>query len=330
LLLNLASLETLRGRPRAALAHTTRSLELLRELKGPGHPEVGSALSEIANLRLWIDDFEGAERAIREAIGIFERFPAEHPGRIIAEYQLGDVLFYGGELEEAATLFQRTIDALHSRGGIVLVNALTSLAQVRVLQNRINDAEGLAAEALRVHRRSGRVDFSKDGYLQTMLGIVLFHGGEFERAEHLLRDTVELLALHLPADHQYIASAEHYLGEVLLARRKFGDAETVLNRAIERWGRSDAPAWRSARSQSALGVVLHELGRHPEAEQHLRHSFGVLMTDLGADGEAKHLARQRVTQFYKNIGDMATLETLLAEASPPDAERAVQAAAAIH
>jgi hypothetical protein len=77
-------------------------------------------------------------------------------------------------------------------------------------------------------------------------------------------------------------------------------------------------------------VVLHELGRHPEAEQHLRHSFGVLMTDLGADGETKHLARQRVTQFYKNIGDIARLEALLAEGSPPEVARSVHATAAVH
>jgi tetratricopeptide (TPR) repeat protein len=181
----------------------------------------------------------------------------------------------------------------------------------------VREAEKLIREALDAHHDSGSTAHLKIGYLQTMLAMVVMRQGKFEDAEDLLRNTLELFAPNLPADHQYIASAEHYLGEALLGQRKYADAEPVLIAAMERWKRSDAPAWRSARSASALGEVLHRQRRTREAESYLVESFRQLNAEIGADEDTKRAARERLTRFYRDLGQPQKLDALLKESAKP-------------
>ena len=80
-----------------------------------------------------------------------------------------------------------------------------------------------------------------------------------------MRQSLETYAKTLPPDHQYVASSEYLLGEVLLATNRLSDAEAMLTASMNRWKRTDAPAWRSARSASALGEVC--IGRAARARR---------------------------------------------------------------
>jgi tetratricopeptide (TPR) repeat protein len=174
----------------------------------------------------------------------------------------------------------------------------------------VQEAEKLTREALAIHRDSGSTAYLQIGYLQTMLAAVNMRQGRFKEAEQGLRDTLAMFAQHIPADHQYVASAEHYLGEALLAQSKFHEAEVILTAAIERWKRTGAPAWRAARSASALGEALNGLGRTDEAEQYLVDSYRELNADPGVDGDTKRIARERVSKFYISNGQRQKLNSL--------------------
>src|SRR4029453_4072561 len=123
------------------------------------------------------------------------------------------------------------------------------------------------------HAESGSTAHLQIGYLQTMLATVQMKQERFAEAERTLRDTLVLYRKNGRDDHQYVASAEHYLGEALLAQGKYREAEPVLLAAMERWKRTGAPIWRSARSASALGEALQGQGRTDEAEQYLVQSY---------------------------------------------------------
>jgi tetratricopeptide (TPR) repeat protein len=154
-----------------------------------------------------------------------------------------------------------------------------------------------------------------------MLATVEMRQERFAEAEQVLRETLVLYAKNVPRDHQYVASAEHYLGEALLAQSKYGEAEVVLTAATERWKRSGAPAWRSARSASALGEALNGLGRTDEAEQYLVDSYRELNSDPGADSDSKRIARERVSKFYTALGQRQKLNSLLLEAGGGEARQ---------
>ena len=92
-------------------------------------------------------------------------------------------------------------------------------------------------------------------------------------------EALDIFAATLPPDHQYIASAEYFLGEVLLATNRPREAEAVLTASMNRWKRAGAPPWRAMRSASALGEALYRQGRTHEAEKYLSESFHELSAD---------------------------------------------------
>lgn len=317
LLVELGRLEMLRSNIQQAREQFTVALELLRELRGPTDTEIGAVLVELSNVAVWADDLEQAEKTALAAVEIYKSAPQYHPDRVMADFRLAEILMYRGRIASAAPLFERSLAAqrvLYGSHNDIVAYTLGSLAQVRIAQNDLTDAEKLIREALAMHRESGGAAGNKIGHLQTLLATVLMRQSRFPEAERLLRDTLDILAKDLPRDHQYVSSAEHYLGETLLAMGKLADAEATLTAAVDRWKRSDAPTWRAARSASALGEVLYKEGRMKDAEQYLVTSFRELSADPHADQDAKKKARERVERFYVARGEPQKLHELLLNA----------------
>jgi tetratricopeptide (TPR) repeat protein len=326
LLVEIGRLETLRSHPTQALQSFQTALALMRAAKGPRDPEIGSILSEIANIHTWADDLTDAEAAAREAVEIYRDVVELHPDRIKADYILAEILMYQGRVTEAATIFERTLAAerILFKSNSKVADTLASLAQVRIAQGDEREAERLVREAIAAHRDSGSTAYAKIGYLQTMLGTVLLKLSRPEEAEAVLRETLDLFAKGLPSDHQYVASAEHYLGEALAANGKLADAEALFTAAANRWKRTDAPAWRSARSASALGEVLHREDRHVDAERYLVSSYRVIASSPGADRETVDKAFQRLARFYTDTNQRQKLDAVLRAANtatPTNASR---------
>ena len=316
LLVDLGRLEKFRSNPTQALNHLEQALQLMRAIKGPRDPEVGAILAEMSNIKVWLDDLDGAEVAARAAVDIYQTVPDEYPDRVMAEYYLADLLLTQGRIADAAPLFERVLAAqrhLYGEKSRATAETLASLAQVRIAQKNLAAAEKLLLEALEVHRESSSNAHLAIGYVRTMLATVQMRQSRFADAEQTLRDTLVLYSQNIRGDHQYIASAEHYLGEALLAQHKYREAEVVLLSAIERWKRTGAPIWRSARSSSAFGEALQGQGRMDEAEQYLVQGYRDLNADEGADSEMKRIARERVTKFYTALGQRQKLNQLLQE-----------------
>lgn len=316
LLVDLGRLEIFRSNMQQARGHLNTGLELMIEMKGRDHPEVGAILLELATVLLWEDELGTAEKTVRRAAEIYKSSAVLHPDRITADYRLAEILFSQGRINEAAPLFERVLGAqrlLYGSNGTV-ADTLGSLAQIRIAQNNSKDAETLIQEALTAHKGSGSTPANKIGYLQTMLATIWMGQSKFTEAEILLRDTLDLFAKSLPPDHQYVASAEHYLGECLLENGKLVDAESILTAAMNRWKRTDAPAWRSARSANTLGEALFRQGRMQEAERYLVTSFQALNAHAGADQDTKNKARERIARFYTDRGQRGKLDQLLEKA----------------
>lgn len=311
-LVEVGRMEGDRGRPHDARKYFTEALELMQEVKGPMDPEVGSILSELANSVAWTDDLVYAESLARRAVDIYRSVDEYHPDRVKADYHLAEILLHQGRLIEAGPIFEHTLIAqrqLYRSNGVV-ADTLASLARVRLAQGATAEAEKLTREALDAHKDAGSTAYLKVAYLQTLLSTVLMKEGNFAGAESVLRETLEL---DLPPDHQYLASAEHYLGEALLAQGKLDDAEAVFSSAMERWKRTEAPAWRSARSASAFGEVLYRQGRKQEAQRYLLSSWHTLVADAAVDELTMQNARTRITRLYVEQGKHRELEELLRE-----------------
>lgn len=316
-LVEVGKLHTLRSQPTEALESFTSALEVIRTIEGPHDLELdletGSILSEVANIHTWRDEYTQAEAAARQAVQIYNVAPALHPDRVKADFILAEILFLKGQLTEAASLYESALAAQRKifNSNPRITDTLVSLAQLRIAQGDAPGAEKLVREALDIHEKWRSTDYTRIGFLQTMLGTVLMTQSRLPEAEQQLRSAYDVVVTHLPADHQYVASAEHYLGEVLAGRGHLSDAEALLTAAKNRWKRTGAPEWRSARSASVLGEVLHREGRDREAEEQLVASYEVLSTSTGVDRETRQAARARLARFYTNTNQQQKYEALM-------------------
>lgn len=314
LLADLSRLEMLRGNVSAARQHIESAYTVMKGLRGRDDPRLGGILIELSNVLVWANDLAGAELHAREAVRVYSRMPETHPDRIYAQASLARVLTYQDRLSEAGPILERVLTAqrfVYGNANNDVADTLGHLAQLRIAQREYQTAEQLLREALQIHEAAGSTVTVKVGFLRTMLGAVLLKKGEYANAEQSLRETLEMLLASLPSDHQYVASAEYYLGEALLGQRRLHDAEAVLTASMNRWKRTDAPSWRVSRSKNALGEVLFRQGRIAEAEDYLVSSFKELALDESADRDARQISRARVENFFTARGQQHKLSTLL-------------------
>ena len=231
----------------------------------------------------------------------------------MGNYQLARVLNLQGKTDDAADMYQRTLEAqrlLYGDTSTKVGDTLTELAGVRLAQNRVSEAEKLMAESLELSRKIRGASHHTSGYILSALAQIHWRQNKLKLAEGELKSSLEIFATSLPPDHQYVASAEYIMGEVMLSMGRLPDAEAVLTASMNRWKRTDAPAWRAARSASALGETLHRAGHTRDAEKYLLEGYRELTVGNGADAQTRTKARERIAHFYVDTGQREKLNEL--------------------
>jgi serine/threonine protein kinase len=315
LLASLGQLEHARGNVEKAEEYLVRALSLTKRLGGGRTPEAAAILVDLANARSWRDDLDSAELAARDAVGIYRETVNEfHPDRVMAGYLLARVLSLRGRTGEAIELYEHTLTAqrlLYGESSTKVAETMMELASVRSNLDQLPAAERLMSDALAINAKVRGTSHMTTGYALAGLAQIHWRLKQFDAAEKEVRDALDIFATTLPPDHQYVASAEYLMGEILLSTNRVSDAEAVLTASMNRWKRTDAPEWRAARSASALGEAFYRQQRNAEAEQYLLEGYSQLTgTNTGADLSTKKRARERLARFYTDTRQRDKLDAL--------------------
>jgi eukaryotic-like serine/threonine-protein kinase len=298
-----ARIDVSEGRIADARAEFDASLRLFRELDGPRSVKVAEILSELSVTFAWTDDLPRAERLAREAVAIFEVSSSPmHPDRIRAEVILAATLNLRNHADAAAEILDNALPRqiqLFGPNSLPVTDTLDALAMIRYSQGRLVEAEKLSRDAIAAARISYGERHAGTANTSITLARTLFDLKRYSEAEMTLQEVLDIYAETLPPDHQYIASAEYFLGEVLLATNRPAEAESVLTASMNRWKRGDAPPWRAMRSANALGEALYRQGRTAEGGKYLSESLRELSSDPKADREAKDKARARAKRYLR-------------------------------
>jgi DNA-binding winged helix-turn-helix (wHTH) protein/tetratricopeptide (TPR) repeat protein len=295
----LGNLEVEQGHFAQGMQILDASLQQLRSIQGSYHSDTARILVGISHACQCTGDMNRAEQALHEAQRIYRvSTPELNPHRLAADHAAGQSLLLRQRFDEAALILERTLAGRHQLfgpSGIPVAETLDLLGRVRNGQGRLREAEQLKMDALLALEGLGEAANLQRANIQLSLATLLMRTSQFSRSESLLREALDLYSRALPADHISRISAEHYLGETLLARRKYREAEAILSAALQRMQRASVPQWRVARSMSALGEVLYRQGKTEAAQHLLLDSYARLADDPDAKQVARAQAQQRIT-----------------------------------
>ena len=292
------------------------ALAIYTKTRGPEDSEVAATLSDLGNLMLWKDDLATAEQFHRQALRIYQAsVPRTHPDYAQTLGSLGYELMKRGNLAEAEKLLSEALELKRQIFGPdspQLSSVLQSLATVRERRGDLKEATQLAGQALAITRKSSGERSVETAVIFDSLAFLQWKAGELGDARDNVTAALSIYGEKLPADHPYVASSEHLLGEIRLSSGDARGALPPLRHAVEVCTQIYGPtSWRTARSQSAVGEALAALGNSSEAEALLIDSYRILRAELGESDELTLLARKRAVNFLSTHGRGAEADRLL-------------------
>ena len=222
----------------------------------------------LAEARRLLNDIEGAEKILREAIGL-------QPGNWRPFQALGSLMFRLGRYDDAAEQFLKVIalDDWSLRG-------YSNLGTCYLLAGRFSDA-------LPVFQRAISIEPNSTTYIN--MGLMHYYLGDYDEAVAAMRNAVNLQ----PGDHRSwmnLGDVLHVSGRRSEARGAFTKAQQFLRAALD-VNPNEAPhlmdlGWTLAmlgNEQEALAVVARSQGLTPE-DPYAWFTEALIRNELGETG----------------------------------------------
>jgi CheY-like chemotaxis protein len=322
------------------------SYDAAREAMGELWPEVGGrpVLDELSEataaevmLRVgvltgWLGSvrqFEGSQETAKNLIyESIDRFEAlQHTEKVAeAQMELGPCYWREGALDEARVWLNEALSRLRDTASDVKAVALSRLATVEKVSNRLNDSLHLLKQAAPLFDACG--NHSIRGRFHNSYANLLVVLGQGERRPDYIDQALieyEAASFHFEqAGHtRYQACVENNLGFLFLTIKKFAEAHKHLDRAQALFTSMKDDVHTAQVDDTRAKVLLAE-GRTTEAEKLVRSAIqvlerggqqsllaealtthGIVLARAGSHGVAR-LTLQRAVEVAQNAGDLET------------------------
>lgn len=251
------------------------AIEINRAALGPKHPDIPRTLQYLAAMLHMQGDYAGAERTYVEAIDLATQIHGPSHPNVIKSVQNLSFLYQSTNQNDTRiqllTQHQRAAEGAFGRESVLYADYLNSLGAALGLSGAY--AEGAAAfdEALLILKAIGRDREWLGAECRNSLAVLHLKAERYDDAERMAR---EVLALHEdqnsiiagsdanptdlnPREERMHAQAQSLLGEALMAKRQFAQAESYLLAGYEGLVKARATAVYRSRAVERL-VRLYE------------------------------------------------------------------------
>ena len=275
------------------------SIELLRRYGGD-HPDLATALHDLATVHHFSGELESAEALVREAIDLRRRLGLVDD-LIKPTNSLAAILGARGRFEEAAASFRENLALRRAKLGEHHPNVATSLRSLGTTLFNAGDLEGAEpylrqAHALRLELFGS--EHTEVAKTLLSLGRLEHARGRLDEAEIHLKEALRIRHRNLGEDHHHTATARMELAAVLLERGETATAGVLLPRVLETLYRiRPADDWQVAEAESLLGVILAASGRTEAAEVCLYEAHATLERRRGTQALDTQAAHRRLADF---------------------------------
>ena len=254
-----------------------RAIALHRSTGESNSREAGHALSALGHMLYEWKDFDGALKAHRESLDVFEQILARDDTL---------VLFALNNIATAATALEQFDEALRLHEEVI--------ARSRRL---------FADTSQLVH-----VTYNNLGDLHSNMG-------HYAEAEREFRKALRLRRAALPADHPALALSMNNLGSTLGRLERLEEAESLHREALATWRRVYGPDHhRVALSAYNLARVLEKTGQLEEADTLFRITIEIDRKTYGEDHLEVGIDLQRLGMLLRRKGDCAAAVVELRQA----------------
>ena len=301
------------GRPLEAIEWCRRTIEVAEE------PAAQEALAQAQYVLDWayatlgrFDEAVYSERAlaIYEELGNLER-----QGAILNN--LGAIAYYQARWNEALGFYERAQEVWVRSGDRWSASfAVVNRAEVLLDQGRLEEAEPLMRESLRIARasRSG----SRIAEMARYTGILLARLGRFEEAHRLLAEAREEFGRAGESSEALVTDAR--MAELLVLERAAADALELADRTAARLPDYEGIFPLGPTLLRLRGLALLQLGRVDEARASVKESLegarkagadyevALALDALAALGESEEAVERERDAIFSRLGVVSTPE----------------------
>ena len=287
---NLGSILSERGKLEEAEELLREAVKAMRAKLGEDHPHTIRSVSNLGNVLHDRGRLEEAEELKREALQAMRaKLGEDHPDTISSINSLGSILSARGKLEEAEELFGEALQAMRAKLGEDHRDTLLSvhnLARCLQGQGRWQEAEDLHRQALQGMRLKLGEDHPRTWLCFSKLAGVLALRGRLgerfrdpmnakdaaksldEARRHFDHALESMAAGYANQDHPHLLDCRFELAKFLAEHNLLEQAEALLRRVVsgmeQQFGRAHP---KTQRCISDLTLILHEQGKHDEADR---------------------------------------------------------------
>jgi CHAT domain-containing protein/Tfp pilus assembly protein PilF len=225
------------GKYDEAITLGERALKIREKTLEPQHPEVATALNNLAEVYRPKGDYDRAERLYQRALENWEKsLGPEHPNVAAALNNLAIVQHERGDLVKAEQLYQRALKIWERSLGPDHLDVATSLNNLAVINHNRGDlakAEQLYQRALGIKEKTLGPEHPSVASSLSNLAVVHHNRGDLVKAEQLSQRALEIKEKLLGPEHPSVAASLNNLAILHRNRGNWLKAEQLDQRALK-------------------------------------------------------------------------------------------------
>jgi tetratricopeptide (TPR) repeat protein/CHAT domain-containing protein len=303
------------GKISEAIPLARRALALWEKARGPRHPDVATALSNLAVLYRRQGRYADAEPLYKRALAIREKaLGPDRPEVARSLTNLAGIYDNQDRYAEAEPLYKRALAIYEKALGPHHPDVATTLDDLAELYNKQGsyaEAEPLYRRALAINEKALGPDHPDVAASLNNLALLYEDQGRYADAEPLFRRTLAIVEKARRPSHPDVATALSNLAELYNEQNRYADAEPLLKRALAIREKAFGPEHPEvARSVSSLGKVFHDQGRYADAEPLFRRALEINENAFGPNHPDVATALNDLAEIYRGQGHYADAEPL--------------------
>ncbi|MGA2078658.1 MAG: serine/threonine-protein kinase [Terriglobia bacterium] len=228
-----------------------RALEIDRQIYGPVHPHLADELSGLAGNQEILGNYAEAEKYRRKALEIVQSwYGGDHPETAWQMAQLASTLLAEGKDDEAEKLVQQALPIEEHAYGPMhpkVAFMLNVLVDPEERKGNMGQAESYLTRMLNIERSVYGDKHPSVTTAMANLAHLYLLKKDYVRSEQLYREVVQRFTEELSADSVNTGIVQIKLGRVLLAERKYQDAETHSSAGYRILAKQTSPSMKFRR-----------------------------------------------------------------------------------